>query len=106
LFKDGNIGNYSFLAIPFNASNIAGALVTINALMSFDQAMEFARTLDSPFPHRLESLSPEQRAIAEALPRGPATLSISDLSSHFLPEPDAEYLNRLEKDWASKVLRQ
>lgn len=105
LFKDGNIGNYSFLAIPFNASNIAGALVTINALMSFDQAVEFARTLDSPFPHRLDSLSPEQRAVAEALPRGPATLPISDLSAHFLPEPDAEYLNRLEKDWAEKVLR-
>jgi putative spermidine/putrescine transport system substrate-binding protein len=105
VFRDGNIGNYSYLGIPFNASNIAGALVAVNALMSFEQALEFASTLDSPFPHRLDSLSPDQRAVVEALPRGAATLSVSDLAAHFLPEPDAEYLNRLEKDWAEKVLR-
>jgi putative spermidine/putrescine transport system substrate-binding protein len=106
VFKDGAIGNYSFLAIPFNAGNIAGALVTLNALMSFDEAIEFSRTLDSAFPHRLDRLPPQQRALAEALPRGPATLAISDLSAHFLPEPDAEYLNHLEKDWSAKVLQQ
>jgi putative spermidine/putrescine transport system substrate-binding protein len=106
LFKDGAIGNYSFLTIPFNAGNIAGALVTLNELMSFDEALEFSRVLESAFPHRLDRLSPEQRAQAEALPRGPATPANSDLSAHFLPEPDAEYLNRLEKDWSAKVLRQ
>jgi putative spermidine/putrescine transport system substrate-binding protein len=106
LFQEGTIGNYSFLAIPFNAGNIAGALVTLNELLSFEEAIEFSRSLDSAFPHRLDRLSPQQRAQAEALPRGPATLPISELSAHYLPEPDAEYLNRLEKDWSAKVLRQ
>ncbi len=104
-FADGDIGNYSFLAIPFNANHIAGALVTINGLMSVDQALEFCRTLDRSYPHRLDRLTPEQRALVEALPRGPATLPSSDLAARFLPEPDAEYLNRLEKDWSSQVLR-
>jgi putative spermidine/putrescine transport system substrate-binding protein len=104
-FAEGDIGNYSFLAIPFNASHIAGALVTINELMSFELALEFSRTLDELYPHILDRLTPGERAQVEALPRGPATLSIRDLATHFLPEPDAEYLNRLEKDWSEKVLR-
>ena len=105
VFKDGAIGNYSYLAIPFNAANVAGALVTVNELMSFDYALEACGTLGNTFPHRLDLLSPEQRALVEAAPNGPATLRVSDLASHFLPEPDAEYLNRLEKDWTEKVLR-
>ena len=105
VFKDGAIGNYSYLAIPFNAANVAGALVTVYELMSFDYALEACRTLGNTFPHRVDLLSPEQRALVEAAPSGPATLRVSDLASHFLPEPDAEYLNRLEKDWTEKVLR-
>ena len=105
VFKEGTIGNYSFLAIPFNAANTAGALVTINSLLSFEHALEAGRALDHTFPHRLDVLSPGQRAQVDALPRGPATLPASLLAAHFLPEPDAEYLNRLEKDWTDKVLR-
>ncbi len=73
--------------------------------MSFEHVLEASRTLDHAFPHRLDRLSPPQRALVEALPHGPATLPVSDLSAHFLPEPDAEYLNRLEKDWTEKVLQ-
>ena len=50
VFDEGTIGNYSFLAIPFNASNIAGALVTINFLMSPEQQLDRARTLGDVFP--------------------------------------------------------
>lgn len=104
-FADGDIGNYSFLAIPFNATHIAGALVIANELMSVDEALRFSRDLDHAYPHSLDRLTQKQRALVQALPRGPATLSGTELSARFLPEPDAEYLNRLEKDWASKVLR-
>ena len=45
------------------------------------------------------------KAQAEALPRGPATLSETELRSHLLPEAEARYLERLEKDWAERVLR-
>jgi putative spermidine/putrescine transport system substrate-binding protein len=106
VFEEGTIGNYSFLAIPFNASNPAGALVVISELMSFDTMLAMSKTLDSTFPHRLASLTADQRAKVDALPRGPATLPVETLSKHFLPEPDAEYVNRLDKDWNAKVLRQ
>ena len=105
VLHDGTIGNYSFLAIPFNANNPAGALVAINELMSFDQMMTLSAGLDELFPHRLDALTKEQREKAAALPRGVATLPIDVLEKHFLPEPDAEYVNRLEKDWRTKVLQ-
>jgi putative spermidine/putrescine transport system substrate-binding protein len=104
-FQEGTIGNYSFLAIPFNANNPAGALVTINSLISFEQMLQLSRAFDSQFPHRLDRLTDQQRSLVEALPRGPATLPLSELAAHFVPEPDAEYLNRFEKDWSEKVLR-
>ena len=106
VLADGTIGNYNFLAIPFNAANVSGALVTINQLMSFDQLIDMSRTLGNPFPLKLDTLTAAQRAGVEALPLHPAALPIAELESHFLPEPDAEYLTRLEKEWQMKVLRQ
>ena len=105
VFDEGTISNYSFLGIPFNATNVAGALVAINYLMSFDLAIEQGKTLGTLFPLGLNLVSPEERAAAEALPRGPATLSLAELAAHQLPEPDVDYLERLEKDWLEKVLR-
>lgn len=105
VFDEGTIGNYSYLAIPFNASNIAGALVVINHLMSPAHAIDQARAIGTLFPMRPDRLSPEDKAAVAAIPLGPATLSLEELSTHQLPEPDAQYLERLEKDWMEKVLR-
>jgi putative spermidine/putrescine transport system substrate-binding protein len=105
VFDAGTIGNYSFLAVPFNAANVAGALVAINYLMSPEHAIEQGRALGTLFPMRLDRLSEEERQAVNALPRGPATLPLETLAAHQLPEPDAQYLERLEKDWAEKVLR-
>jgi ABC-type uncharacterized transport system YnjBCD substrate-binding protein len=101
----GTLSNYNYLAIPFNASNVAGTLVTIDHLMSFDQLLELSRALKSPFPLEPSKLTDAQRASVAALPRGVATLSNEELSSHALSEPHAEYLIRFEKDWQAKVLR-
>lgn len=106
VFDEGTIGNYSNLAIAFNAGNPAGALVVINHLMSPAHALDQGWALGSLFPLLLETLSPEDRSAAEALPRGVATLSVAELTQHQLPELDALYLERLEKDWREKVLRQ
>src|SRR5262249_59301649 len=103
---EGTIGNYSYLAIPFNASNPAGALVVINHLMSPSHALDQGRALGSLFPLSPDGLTTEERAAVEALPLGPATLPAAELAKHQLPEPDAQYLERLEKDWREKVLRQ
>jgi putative spermidine/putrescine transport system substrate-binding protein len=105
VLSGGTIGNYNFLAAPFNAANVAGALVTINELMSFDQLMDMSRALGNPFPLELASLTEGQRRSVKSLPTHAASLPIEELQAHFMPEPDAEYLTRFEKDWLAKVLR-
>lgn len=106
LFDGGTIGNYSYLSIPFNASNYYGALVVINYLMSVESLLDQGRMIGSPFPLEVDRLTPADRERVAALPRGPATLSIEELSSHLLPEADVRYLERLEKDWRERVLQQ
>ncbi len=105
VFDEGTIGNYSFLAVPFNAANLTGALVVINHLMSPEHLLDQGRALGSQFPISPERLDARLRAEAEALPRGPATLPAAELASHLIPEADAQVLEKLEKDWMEKVLR-
>jgi len=105
VFDAGTIGNYSFLAVPFNAANVAGALLAINFLMSPEHALEQSRALGTLFPINADRLSAEERALVAALPRGPATLTNEELAARQVPEADARYLERLEKDWQERVLR-
>ncbi|HYZ83401.1 MAG TPA: ABC transporter substrate-binding protein [Bryobacteraceae bacterium] len=105
VLQPGTLGNYNYLAIPFNSPNPSGALTTINYLQSFESAVEFSRVLKTSFPLDLQLLTASQREEVERLPRGVATLSDQELSAHFLPEPHAEYLTRFEKDWREQVLR-
>ncbi len=104
VFDDGTIGDYSYLTVPFNAANAPGALVVINYLMSHDHLLEQAKEIGGVYPHDLARLTPEQRDAVARLPRGPATLGEAELSAHLVPEGDAAYLDRLEKDWREKVL--
>jgi putative spermidine/putrescine transport system substrate-binding protein len=104
IFDEGTIGNYSFLAIPFNATNVTGALVVINLLMSPEQELDQTRFLGDIFPIAPERLTAEQKRAVESLPIGTATLPATELHAHQLPEPDAQYSNRLQEDWIRKVL--
>jgi putative spermidine/putrescine transport system substrate-binding protein len=106
VFERGTLGNHSSLAIPFNAANAAGAMVTANELLGFETGLGMARALGTLPPHRMDALTEAQRAAVRALPRGAATLPAEELARHFLAEPDAEYLNRWDKDWNAMVLRQ
>jgi len=103
--EEGTIFNYSFLAVPFNAANPAGALVVINYFLSPEHALARSRMLGGLFPQRLDGLAPDVRAAVEALTHDPATLPIDWLASHRIAEGDAEYLIRFEKDWQRGVLR-
>jgi putative spermidine/putrescine transport system substrate-binding protein len=102
---DGTIADYSFLAIPFNAPNPAGALAVINAFMSPAHAIMRAQTMGGLFPLRLEHLSAAEREAVEALPRGPATLPLAALAAHRIQDAQAEYVDRFERDWRTKVLQ-
>lgn len=104
-FEEGTIFNYSFLAVPFNVANPAGAVTVINYFLSPEHALARSRMLGGLFPQRLEGLTPETRAAVAALTRDPATLPIEWLEAHRIPEGDAEYLVRFEKDWQRSVLR-
>lgn len=106
LFESGTIGNYSYLAIPFNAANPAGALVVINYLMSVDSLLDQGRELGSLFPLDPARLTEAERSLADGLVRGPATLANTELLRHQLPEPEVRYLERLEAEWRERVLQQ
>jgi putative spermidine/putrescine transport system substrate-binding protein len=103
--KEGTISDYSFLAIPFNAPNPAGALTVINTFMSPSHAIARARAMGGLFPLRSEHLSAAERDAVEALPRGAATLPLSELATHRIRDAHAEYVDRFEKDWRTEVLQ-
>ena len=106
LFESGTIGNFSYLAIPFNAGNPAGALVVIDYLQSVEALFEQVEALGIFFPLEAGPLSPEWRTRLASLPKGGATLPESELSQALLPEANADYLDRLEEEWRKEILLQ
>lgn len=102
---EGTIFNFSFLAIPFNVPNAPGALTVINYFLSPEHALDRARMLGGLLPLRLDGLPHDIRTAAEALTGDPATLPLEWLEAHRIPEGDAEYLVRFERDWQRSVLR-
>jgi putative thiamine transport system substrate-binding protein len=99
----GTIGNASFVAIPYNASNKAGALVVANFLMSPEAQ---ARKQDPEVwgagtVLALDKLEAKDRARFDALELGIATLSPDELGTA-LPEPHPSWMTRIETDWASR----
>ncbi len=104
VLDEGTIKNYSFLTVPFNASNAAGSLVVINYFMSHEFQIMQAKSLGSIYPHDLSKLTEAERSAVESLPRGEATLSTAELAEHAVPEADSTYLEKLEKDWRTQVL--
>jgi putative spermidine/putrescine transport system substrate-binding protein len=102
---EGTISDYSFLAIPFNAPNPAGALAVINFFMSPTHAIMRARAMGGLFPLRFEHLSETERDAVAALPRGPATLPRETLAARRIQDAYAEYVDRFERDWRTEVLQ-
>ncbi|MFZ4629116.1 MAG: ABC transporter substrate-binding protein [Blastocatellia bacterium] len=106
VFESGTIGNFSYLAIPFNVGNPAGALVVIDYLQSVEALFEQVEALGIFFPMEVEQLSPEWRTRLASLPKGVATLPEFELSRALLPEANAQYLERLEEEWRKEILLQ
>jgi len=99
----GTIGNASFVAIPYNASAKAAAMVVADFLMS-PQAQ--ARKQDPAYWGSgtvldLGLLSVPDRARFEALDLGIATLTPEQLGAP-LPEPHPSWMVRLEADWQAR----
>lgn len=106
VFHEGTIANTHYLAIPFNSSNKAGAMVAANFLLSPEAQLSKA---DPAGWGDLSPLDPSllpiewQTKFAE-LPRGLATLPDEVLAAHRLPELQASWLTAIEEAWEKKVL--
>lgn len=99
----GTIGNASFVAIPYNASAKAGAMVLANFLLSPEAqaraqdpaVLGYGTVLD------LARLEPDDKARFDALELGIATLSPQELGPA-LPEPHPSWMTRIEADWTER----
>lgn len=100
ILEDGTIGNTHFVAIPFNAANVEGAKVVANFLLSPEaQAKKQDPTVWGDMTVLdLEALSPEQRALFDAVPLGIATLSPEELVP-VRPEPHPSWMTAIEAEW-------
>ena len=99
-FSGGTLGNTHFVAIPYNASAKAGALVAANFLLSPEAQ---ARKQDpnvwgDPTVLAMGKLEPEDKARFDALELGIATLAPADLGP-LLSEPHPSWTERLEREW-------
>jgi len=100
VFDGGTIGNTHFVAIPFNASAKAGALVAANFLLS---PRAQARKQDpavwgDPTVLDMARLSAADRGLFDALDLGAATLTPAELGA-VLPEPHPSWMVRVEEAW-------
>ena len=103
VFNAGTLGNTHFVAIPFNASAAAGAMVFANFLMSPEaQARkQDPKVWGDPTVLAIDKLSPDDRARFAALDLGLATLPPEKLGKT-LPEPDPSWVDRIEQEWARR----
>ncbi len=107
LLDAGTIANTHYQTIPFNAANKETALVLANFLESPAAQIEKAKVEvwgDSPVVDA-NNLPAADKAALAALPRGEATLTDADLAAKAVPELQATYLLRIDKDWMANVLK-
>jgi len=107
VFDTGTIANTNYLGIPFNAANKAGAMVVANFLLSPEAQFEAAKpdVLGQVTPLAITRLPREWQEKFGSLPRHEATLPVEILSKRKLPEMQAPWLQRIERDWVTNVLQ-
>ncbi len=96
----GTIGNASFVAVPYNSGSKAGAMVVANFLMSPEAQ---ARAQDPAILGygtvlNMDALTPEDRALFDALDLGIATLTPAELGA-VQAEPHPSWMTRIADDW-------
>lgn len=107
VFDTGTLANNNYVAIPFNASNPAGAMVIANWLIDPEMQLILADPtrwgwLMAIDPARMAA---EQQARLAGYALGPATLQADVLASKALPEPGGDWVTAFEKGWIENVLQ-
>lgn len=102
-FEGGTLANTHFVAIPYNATAKAGALVLADFLLSPEAQ---ARKQDpafwgDPTVLSMDRLSAEDRALFDAIDLGVATLRPDQLGPA-IDEPHPSWMDRLEVEWTRR----
>ncbi len=102
-FSGGTLGNTHFVAIPYNASAKAAALVVADFLISPEAQ---ARKQDpniwgDPTVLAIDKLDAENAAMFAKLDLGIATLKPEELGPS-LDEPHPTWMSKIEQEWASR----
>ncbi len=105
-FARGTIGNTSFVAIPYNASHKAGAMVVANFLLApaTQARAQDIRHMGNLNVLDLDALPAAERAHFEGLARHPALPSAADLGTPQL-EPHASWMTRITAEWQKRYTR-
>ncbi|SDW12008.1 ABC transporter substrate-binding protein [Roseicitreum antarcticum] len=99
----GTIGNSSFLSIPYNAANKAGALVLANLILDpeIQARAQDPAILGFQTVLGMDLLGVEDRARFDALDLGIATLPPAQMGTALL-EPHPDWMTRIAQDWTAR----
>jgi putative spermidine/putrescine transport system substrate-binding protein len=104
--EEGTLGNASFLAVPVNAADQAGALVVADLALSPEQQLAKADPATwGQYPVvDLDRVPEDVRSRFAALPASPVVPPFEELSRGADPELGAGWVTPLEDGWRSDVL--
>jgi len=106
VFARGTIGNTSFVAIPFNATNKEGAMVVANFLLdpaTQAHAQDF-RQMGNFSVLDFAKLSPVERKRFDDLPQSPALPTHAQLRTVVL-EPHPSWMTRIANEWEKRYTK-
>ena len=105
VFKEGTLGNTSYIGIPNNAANSAGAKVLANLLLSPEAQAEKAIPAVWGYDPAIDiTRAGAKMELFDAIPTHPALEPIRDRGSYVLPELAADWNTALEEGWRTYVL--
>ncbi|MCC5992846.1 MAG: ABC transporter substrate-binding protein [Rhodobacteraceae bacterium] len=103
VFEEGTLANSSYLSIPYNAANKAGALVLANLILDphIQARAQDPEILGFQTVLGMHLLDAEDRARFYALELGIATLAPDQMGTGLM-EPHPDWMTRIAEDWAAR----
>ncbi|CAN5593034.1 ABC transporter substrate-binding protein [soil metagenome] len=106
VLSSGNIGNVSFVAVPANAGDQAGALVLANVLEDPEVQLGLYEAVGIFPAIDLDTLDADLQQRFADVPTSASVLSPAELAADAVPELASAYLRRIEDDWVTEVLQE
>ncbi|MGZ0712765.1 ABC transporter substrate-binding protein (plasmid) [Coraliomargarita sp. W4R53] len=102
---EGTLGNASFLAIPVNAADAAGAMVVANLALAVDQQVAKAdpATWGQFTVLDYDSLNDDERLAFDDLPSSPVVPPFDELSAGANPELEAGWVRAIDEGWRTQI---